>query len=92
MDDDENNMVPYTPTSTPNMGMAGSTLGGGIDSELNLTPSPTGSPASNPANWNGVGQALGQLASINKRAAPMSPGQFAQLAPHITRVTVSPGT
>lgn len=31
-------MVPYTPTSTPVMGQAGSTLGGGMSSPLNLAP------------------------------------------------------
>lgn len=32
-------MTPYMPTSTPAMGQAGSTLGGGMDSALNLGPS-----------------------------------------------------
>lgn len=36
-------MVPYAPTSAPNMGMAGSSLGGGMGSPLNLGPSAMGS-------------------------------------------------
>lgn len=41
-------MTPYMPTSIPNMGMAGSTLGGGMGSPLNLGPSAMGSTGAAP--------------------------------------------
>jgi hypothetical protein len=73
-------MVPYTPTSTPVMGQAGSTLGGGMNSPLNLTPSPMGSPdpgTTNTQNANAIAQALKQVASsMPQQKAPMSPSQY----------------
>lgn len=73
-------MTPYMPGSAPNMGMAGSTMGGGMGSPLNLAPSygsatgasATGMPAA-AAGPSSISQVLQTM-----RGSPMGGQQQAQ--------------
>jgi hypothetical protein len=70
-------MTPYMPASAPNMGMAGSTLGGGMTSPMNLAPaygSATGASAGIPAASAAGPSSYSQILQM-MRAMPQGGGQ-----------------
>jgi hypothetical protein len=63
-------MTPYTPTSTPVMSQAGSTLGGGMSSPMNLGPaagSQMGAASGSQVAPSAVSQALNMMRGITSQ-------------------------